>query len=113
MYCSVRPLESLLRAKDRADILQRGYVYCSCVKDNVGHHKTECRRESFPTCQPLNWGQRKCLIKGKREASDDLEIDAPEDIVAFVMTNATVSLLFFMLCNVYCFRPLVVVFPWS
>ncbi|VDI02845.1 Hypothetical predicted protein, partial [Mytilus galloprovincialis] len=77
---SVRPLESLLRAKDRADILQRGYVYCSCVQDNVGHHKTECRRESFPTCQPLNWGQRKCLIKGKREASDDLEIDAPEDI---------------------------------
>ena len=76
--------------------MKRKLFYCSCIKDlSAGGgltEKTDCSwTESLPECQPLNWGQKHCQIKGKREAEDDIEIDIPEDSVGFKESTLNVG----------------------
>ena len=96
LFFSVTQTESLFIARIRNEILKVEFFYCSCIEDefqNAGvTEKADCSwRESLPECQPLNWGQKHCQIKGKREAEDDIEIDIPEDIIGFKESTLNVG----------------------
>jgi hypothetical protein len=96
LFFSVTQTESLFIARIRNEILKVEFFYCSCIEEefqNAGvTEKADCSwRESLPECQPLNWGQKHCQIKGKREAEDDIEIDIPEDIVGFKESTLNVG----------------------
>ncbi|VDI05676.1 Hypothetical predicted protein [Mytilus galloprovincialis] len=84
----VTQMESLFVAKIRNEILSIPFFYCSCLPDEFPDgpitEKADCSWEdSLPTCPPLNWGQKKCQLLGKREAIDDVEIDVPENMITF------------------------------
>lgn len=96
-FYSVTQTESLFVAKIRNEILSVPFFYCSCIQDaafTTGQltEKADCSWEdSLPSCQPLNWGQKKCQLQRKREAVDDIEIDVPEDMIVFEESTSSVS----------------------
>ena len=97
LFFSVTQTESLFIARIRNEILKVEFFYCSCIPDVTTPsskltEKADCSwTESLPECQPLNWGQKHCQIKGKRKAEDDIEIDIPEDIVGFKESTLNVG----------------------
>ena len=95
-YYRVKTEESLFIARIRDEIIKREYLYCSCsndtlTKDNILPTANCSWHEALPFCPPLNWGSKECLIKGRRSAYDDLEIDIPGDMIAFEESKLNVS----------------------